>query len=259
MLPPSHHSFINHLISIIRHDIRADALLGGGSLVHGGFDEYSDLDFIIVIKDEYYDEIQSDKQKFAKNIGTLLNAFTGHHVGEPRLLICLYGPPLLHVDLKFITLDMLEHRVENPVILFAREENAINAKIASSQPHWPEKSPDWFEERAWIWLHYATVKLARGELYEAIGMISFFREQILGPMLYRCAGMPQREVRRIEQLGLDPEKLLASTLASHNRGSVKSSIKNAITAYVTLRTDLPPSPNAVLSETLLREMLDALE
>lgn len=107
MLPHSHHSFINHLISIIRHDIRVDALLGGGSLVHGGFDEYPDLDFIIVIKDEYYDEIQSDKQKFAKNVGTRLNAFTGDHVGEPRLLICLYGPPLLHVDLKFITLDML--------------------------------------------------------------------------------------------------------------------------------------------------------
>lgn len=259
MLPSSHYSFINHLISIIRHDFRVDALLGGGSLVHGGFDEYSDLDFILVIKDEYYDEIQSDKQKFASNIGSLLNAFTGHHVGEPRLLICLYGPPLLHVDLKFITLNMLEHRVENPAILFAREENTINAKLALSQPHWPEKSSNWFEERAWIWLHYATVKLARGELYEAIGMISFFREQILGPMLYRRTGMPQREVRRIEQLGLDPEKILASTLASHNRNSVKSSIKNALTGYVALRTDFPPDASSMLSEKLLREMLDIIE
>jgi hypothetical protein len=31
----------------------------------------------------------------------LLVGFTGEHVGEPRVLICLYGPPVLHVDLKF--------------------------------------------------------------------------------------------------------------------------------------------------------------
>lgn len=43
---------------------------------------------------------------------------------------------------------------------------------------------EWFESRARIWLH-AVVKLGRGELFEAIGMLSFFREQVLGPMLYR--------------------------------------------------------------------------
>ena len=31
--------------------------------------------------------------------------FTGEHVGESRVLICLYGPPLLHVDLKFVSLS----------------------------------------------------------------------------------------------------------------------------------------------------------
>ncbi len=39
----------------------------------------------------------------------------------------------------------------------------------------------------WIWLHYAATKLARGELYEAIGMLAFFREQVLGPLIYRRA------------------------------------------------------------------------
>ena len=42
-------------------------------------------------------------------------------------------------------------------------------------------------------------KLLRGELYEAVGMLAFFREQILGPMFHREAGRPQRGVRRIEQ------------------------------------------------------------
>jgi hypothetical protein len=33
------------------------------------------------------------------------SAFSGEHVGEPRALICLYGPPLLPVDLKFVSLS----------------------------------------------------------------------------------------------------------------------------------------------------------
>jgi hypothetical protein len=49
---------------------------------------------------------------FAGALGPLLSAFTGDHVGEPRLLICLYGPPLLHVDLKFVTPADLAERVE---------------------------------------------------------------------------------------------------------------------------------------------------
>ena len=51
----------------------------------------------------YYDEIMAQRMAFAGTLGHLLHAFTGEHVGEPRLLICLFGPELLHVDLKFIT------------------------------------------------------------------------------------------------------------------------------------------------------------
>ena len=39
---------------------------------------------------------------FAAGLGPLLACFTGEHVGEPRLLIALYGPPPVHVDLKFV-------------------------------------------------------------------------------------------------------------------------------------------------------------
>jgi hypothetical protein len=53
-------------------------------------------------------------------MGNLLAAFTGEHVGEPRLLICLFADPLMHVDLKFISLGQLSSRVEDPVILWER-------------------------------------------------------------------------------------------------------------------------------------------
>ena len=42
--------------------------------------------------------------QLAESLHLLLAAFTGEHVGEPRLLICLYRSPLLHVDLKYVSL-----------------------------------------------------------------------------------------------------------------------------------------------------------
>ncbi len=62
----------------------------------------------------------NERIKIAANLGTLLSAFTGEHVGEPRLLICLYGPELLHVDLKFVSINDIAHRVKDPVILWER-------------------------------------------------------------------------------------------------------------------------------------------
>ncbi|EGM6512374.1 nucleotidyltransferase domain-containing protein, partial [Salmonella enterica] len=91
-----------------------------------------------------------------------------------------------------------------------------------------------------IWLHYAVVKLGRGELFEAIGMLSFFREQVLGPMLCRRANLPQRGVRRIEFQGIDPDGLLTSTLATHDRNSVSMAIRMAVDAYTNLRADALP-------------------
>ena len=60
----------------------------------------------------------TQRRELAGTLGHLLHAFTGEHVGEPRLLICLYGPELLHVDLKFVTLEMLTQRVEASSVIY---------------------------------------------------------------------------------------------------------------------------------------------
>ncbi len=196
--------------------------------------------FVVVVDTLHYDEIMTQRRELAGTLGHLLHAFTGEHVGEPRLLICLYGPELLHVDLKFVTLEMLTQRVEEPAVLFTRDNTALQRQLAKFSAHWPDMTPEWFESRARIWLHYAVVKLGRGELFEAIGMLSFFREQVLGPMLYRRANLPQRGVRHIEFHGIDPDGLLTSTLATHDRDSVSMAIRMAVDAYINLRADALP-------------------
>jgi len=240
MLPPLHHAIAESVRAEVARDGRLSALLAGGSYIHGGFDHYSDLDFVIVVETERYPEVMATRRSFAERIGGLLSAFTGEHVGEPRLLICLYGPPLLHVDLKFIVADDLARLIERPAVLFARDAADIEARLDAATIRWPDCTPEWFEARAWIWLHYGVAKLGRGELFEAMGMLAFFRDQVLGPMLHRRAGRPQRGVRRMEAADPGASALLARTVATHDPGSIRAALSAATDLYLELRADDPP-------------------
>jgi predicted nucleotidyltransferase len=239
-LPIYHAAFLDKARGVLSTDPRIHTLLAGGSLIHGGMDEFSDLDLVVVVDEDSYAEVLASRMETARRLGPLLSAFTGEHVGEPRLLICLYGPELLHLDLKFVTESDLDRLVERPIVLWSRDEAAVEERLDRAEISWPNRDPDWFEARAWIWLHYGAARALRGELFEAIGMLAFFRDQVLGPMLHRRAGRPQRGVRRVEASRLDETGQLAATVARHDFRSVKASLIAAMELYLKLRADAPP-------------------
>lgn len=240
-LPSQHVAFLEKVREFVSKDHRFEALLGGGSLVHGGFDEHSDLDLVLIVKEEFYPDVMASRKAFAESVDVLVSAFTGEHVGEPRLLICLYQDALLHVDMKFVTMSDLDARIEIPAILWARNMDLIRKKLDSALIEWPNQSPQWFEDRAWIWLHYAITKAMRGELYEAIGMLAFFRDQVLGPMLHRRKGQNQRGVRRVEEIG---GAMLVPTIPCYCPKSVRDAIHASMDLYFKLREDQMPETSA---------------
>jgi len=256
-LPTLHGEFVERVRSVVQRDRRLTALLAGGSYIHGGLDRHSDLDFVVVAEEESYGEVMASRKEIATRVGDLLAAFSGEHVGEPRLLICLYGPPLIHVDLKFVTASSLDRLVERPAVLFSRDPGRLEACLDAAVIAWPDASPDWFEQRAWIWLHYGATKLARGELFEAIGMLAFFRDQVLGPMLHRRAGRPQRGMRRIEMLDGPCTEQLAKTVPTYDAVSVRNAYMQAVDLYVDLRTDEPPGQSVKHMPEAIRSYLGA--
>ena len=239
-LPAQHRAFLDNALDILPRDPRIHSLLAGGSMIHGGMDAFSDLDFVVIVDEARYGEVLADRMEIARRLGPLLSAFTGEHVGEPRLLICLYGPDLLHIDLKFVTPSDLDRRIERPVVLWSRDKAGVEERLGRADIRWPNLDPDWFEARAWIWLHYGAARALRGGLFEALGMLAFFREQVLGPLLHRRAGRPQRGVRRIEAFGLDQAGRLAATLAGHDLEEVKNGLVASAELYLELRADDPP-------------------
>lgn len=254
-LPETQTAALRDVCQALRADARIEAILGAGSLSSGTFDAYSDLDLVVVVRADTYADVMAARPAIAAAAGPLLAAFTGEHVGEPRLLICLYGPPLVHVDLKFVTIDALAAMVEHPRLLWARDPAGISAMLDAAQVQWPDRDPQWFEDRAWIWLHYGATKAARGELFEAIGLLAFFREQILGPLLHLNAGRSQRGVRRIESPGTTPA--LAATLAGHDRAGIIAALAASATLYLQLRDAQPPPRPTLHMPAALFDALDA--
>jgi len=148
---------------------------------------------------------------------------------------------VMHVDLKFVTIDDLDKRVEIPVILWERG-GVIAEKMRTSAVRSTSRSAEWFEERFWKWIHYAVAKLGRGELFETIDTFSFMREQVLGPMIARRAGAEQRGVRRIEQIAPELAKRMESTVGDYSRAGCAAAARATIELYRELRRDeLPPN------------------
>jgi hypothetical protein len=233
-MPAVHRRFLAAALPVFGGDERLLGLAAGGSFIAGELDEHSDLDLVVFVRSDRWQEVLAERASLAAELGPLLAAFTGEHVGEPRLLICLYGPPLLHVDLKFVSVDDPGHRVEDPVLLWDRTGAAAES-LAASDGRYPQPHLQWIEDRFWVWVHYGAVKIARGELFEALGFLAFLRGTVLGPLCLAGGGMQPNGVRRLESLFPDHEEALRATVGAYEARSCARALRAAVDLYRELR------------------------
>jgi predicted nucleotidyltransferase len=225
---------LDGLLAACRAEPRIVGLLLAGSTASGEMDEFSDVDTVIVCSDESHREVLAGARDFAAGLGPLLAAFTGEHVGEPRLLIALYGPPLLHVDFKFVALSDLAVRVEDGVVAW-EQDGLVSAALGESHAVWPAPAPQWIEDRFWVWVHYTAAKLGRGELFECLDALGFMRALALAPLLARRDGFRPQGVRRLERLVPDEVPALAATVGDHTPQGCADALRATIALYRRLR------------------------
>lgn len=233
-IPETHQAFLDVASKTLANDPRIVGVAAGGSYLTGTMDDFSDVDLVIVVEPSAFHALLEERRVIAATLGPLLAAFTGEHVGEPRLLICLYGSPLLHVDLKFVAATDVATRVEDPAILFERDGRVTNA-LARDVARYPEPDPQWIEDRFWVWVHYVASKVGRGELFEAIDSLSFLRARVLGPLGLERAGFRPAGVRRIERVAPDLSRKLEKTLATHDARSCLDALDATIGLYRDVR------------------------
>lgn len=232
-------SFIDFAINVCQQDPEAIGLAAGGSWASGELDAYSDLDLVLVLSRKLAPDTEQ-MQAYASRFGPLVASFRGDHVGEPRLLIALYKSPLLHVDIKFLMLNEFYQRIENPVILWERDQS-LTAVLNQSEAVYPPFDFQGTEDRFWVWMHYAALKIGRGECFEAMDFLAFIRNMVLGPLLHlKHNGLP-RGVRRAETT-FNPTDLgrLLKTVAAPDRASLFLSLTEVMNLYEELRDNLAP-------------------
>jgi hypothetical protein len=229
--------FANKVSEIVKKDPGVIGLAVAGSWIIDELDEYSDLDLILITENK----IGDDKEKmmsYAKSFGNFISGFTGEHVGETRLLICLYDDPLLHVDIKFLTLPEFEDRIENPIVLFERDNQLTNI-IKTTRAEWPQPDLQWIEDRMWTWVHYIASKAARGEYFECMDGLGFIRARVLAPLLQVKSKTAVRGLRKVEKnLKLPDLEDLKITVPQYNKASILKALDNTIGIYKMLRRKL---------------------
>lgn len=233
-LPEPHSGFLARALTHLTKNSRIAGVAAGGSYLTHSIDEYSDLDLVIFIEPSAYESVMSLRQTIAGELGPLLAAFTGEHVGEPRLLICLYGPPLLHVDLKFVSLEDAGERIEDPAVLFERD-GRVTAAFAETAARFPDLDLQWIEDRFWVWIHYAAAKIGRGELMEACDFLAFLRAQVLGPLALKQQGARPAGVRKIEFVAPQLTAEIQNTFTAYDSLSCLNALEFSVDLYRRLR------------------------
>lgn len=232
---PQHRDFISQAVQKFKADNRIVGLACSGSYSENALDEYSDLDIVVAIDAAQYDDVFEHRMEMVSELGDLLCAFTGEHVGEPRLVIALYGPDGLHVDFKFAKIDDISDRVDEPTVLWERD-GQVSQAFAKGVGAYPRLDEQWVEDRFWIWVHYCAGKIGRGEFFEALEFLSFLRIQVLGPLALQQAGFEARGVRRIEAFLPEFADQLSKTVSTPEKEQLKLATENAIAIYQNMRS-----------------------
>jgi len=245
--------FAKRVVALLKDDARVIGLAAAGSWITDEIDAFSDLDLVLVTRDVVAGN-KTAMLAYAQQFGRLLNAFTGEHVSEPRLLICLYDDPLLHVDIKFLTLPEFHQRVENPVVLLEKDQQLTNI-ISNTTAVWPYPDYQWLEDRFWTWVHYCATKLGRGEYFEIMDGLSFLRARVLAPLLQVRNGLLPRGMRRLET-NLPPADLdrLMATVPQYKPVSLLEALRRSIDLYRDLRQELFSGDITLQSATEKRSM-----
>jgi hypothetical protein len=248
--------FIDAVVEKVKDDLNVIGLAVAGSFITQEIDEFSDVDLILVTRNKIAPDLKK-MEAYAQTFGDYLNGFTGEHVGERRVLICLYENPLLHVDIKFLTLEEFEHRVEDPVIAFDRDQ-ALENVIQSTKSEWPKVDYQWIEDRFWTWVHYTTLKLGRGEDFEALDTLSFIRTLVTSPLLQIKNGQLPRGARKVEfNFEANDLKQLIATVPSYSAKTIFEALENTVNLYQKVRQSVYPQTVQLKTKTEVR-VLDYL-
>jgi predicted nucleotidyltransferase len=240
---PAHRKIAEKVLRLLEQDERVLGVYLSGSFASGRPDEYSDLDFGILVPAEAREQILQEHAKLRAQVGDILADFPATHLGDPNLLITFYREDYpVHVDFQYRIKEELTPRARdrNVAVLLDRsgaleEWKAACGDAVESDAPTPEQL-QYFEDRLWAWCIYTDSKIKRGELWEAREAIEYIRNNVLVRVAYYLRSLPFEGNRRIDtKFPRETTSLLESTLpAGHSQKEYSDALFALANAYVQL-------------------------
>lgn len=236
---PLHKAKVEVAARVLMADTTVVGLAVGGSFATGAADDYSDVDLWIAVTDGELASIRSRAEATARACGKLIAQFPAEHLGDPDHLIVLYED-LVHVDFQYVDVSDFGRNVRGRAchVLWER-----NGELSSQLPGLvvapdPQKDLAWMEDRVWVWLWYAQQKILRGELYEALSVITTIREWVLFRLLALRSGVDHAGARRVEGLMGSHGAAIVRTVPLLDPPSLMSATQALATTYAVLADPL---------------------
>jgi hypothetical protein len=220
-------------------------------------DESSDLDLFVVGTDALIgDPLKQDE--LVRSLGPLCLAHRMRPQVDPNWVVCLYHPPLVRVDLNFVTPEDLDNRYEDPTILWECDR-VISRVLSATAPSasanlWRQPTLEWMESKFWPAVDMNARQVAHGELFEAINGLEDIRAKVLAPLAAIANGRNCRGVRHFETRFPEWVAAFSETVAAYDADSCRKSLAAAVELYRQLRSSLGHTSAGEAEKTVLRAL-----
>lgn len=212
--------------------IETASVLLSGSGVTGSLDRLSDLDLeVLVHPGQEVAPIRREVDEAVRALGPMVAHFPANHLGLADLsvyVLAFEGEPL-KIDVWTADLGILP-ALSGAAILHD-PSGVVEGRRAQGGPPWAVDYDDLHNKFVgWMW--FTTIKLLRGNLFEAVESLDFMRGYSLLPFLLLVAGAPAQGYRLLEErLSRAALDALAKTYPKHHE---RDEIRRAFWALVDL-------------------------
>lgn len=216
-------NMLSECVRLIEVDGRVEGAYVVGSMADGTYDDYSDIDLYIVVRDEGYSGVYEERFRFAQKIGDVLSTF---EVEWPKcqMLGAIYRN-YVEIDFCYTKLGETEVFSDRYKILLDRSGRIQKALVKKDFPVDVEAELKSQTDFALYNVLHAIDMLKRGEYWASIKQVETLRRRIVTVMDLSLGKDVAEEYRRLESL-FPPqvEKRLRRTLCIYKESEIKKSI-----------------------------------
>jgi len=210
-----------------------------GSMATRTADFYSDVDFSVVVKDDYFDEVFAERNRVATEIGNPVFCFLS--VVDPYTYIVLYdNMVVLNLGYKRESKVRPSPKYASAVPLIDKH-GVIADLVQRSKEISVQTSRDELEtlfNQFWVCVWVTLGRLARGELWDAIYGVETIRQLVV-----KAIAISQNKIyfgyKRLEKSITERQnQLLRKTTCNYNEKEIREALMNEISMFRELEAQL---------------------